>query len=117
MLLQIAVRMYSKAVYQVQELGAVVMFYMAAAVSDFYVPWELLPEHKIQSSGGTLDLQLSNVPKCLGLLTGMWCPQAYHVSFKLETDKDLLERKARGAIDKNGVHCVVANMLDTRKDE
>ena len=90
---------------------------MAAAVSDFYVPWASLPEHKIQSSTGSLELNLQTVPKCLPLLTQEWAPQAFHVSFKLETDKDILIKKAQAAIAKNGVHCVVANMLETRKEE
>lgn len=32
------------------------MFYLAAAVSDFYVPVSEMPEHKIQSSGGPLQV-------------------------------------------------------------
>jgi hypothetical protein len=35
-----------------------VLFYLAAAVSDFYVPWDELVEHKIQSSGGNGNLTL-----------------------------------------------------------
>uniref|UniRef100_A0A7M4F9J9 Uncharacterized protein n=1 Tax=Crocodylus porosus TaxID=8502 RepID=A0A7M4F9J9_CROPO len=35
-------------------LGASAMFYLAAAVSDFYVPASEMPEHKIQSSEGPL---------------------------------------------------------------
>jgi hypothetical protein len=34
------------------------MFYLAAAVSDFYVPWAELAEHKIQSTGGDGNLTL-----------------------------------------------------------
>ncbi|KAM5320275.1 phosphopantothenate--cysteine ligase isoform 9-T16 [Glossophaga mutica] len=36
-------------------LGPSAMFYLAAAVSDFYVPVSEMPEHKIQSSGGPLQ--------------------------------------------------------------
>ncbi|QDZ19270.1 phosphopantothenate-cysteine ligase [Chloropicon primus] len=85
------------------------LFYLAAAVSDFYIPWHKLAEHKIQSQAGTLALELENVPKVLGLLTREWAPQAYCVSFKLETDPDLLLSKARGALQQYGVHLVVAN--------
>lgn len=35
-----------------------VLFYLAAAVSDFYVPWDELAEHKIQSTGGDGNLTL-----------------------------------------------------------
>jgi phosphopantothenoylcysteine synthetase/decarboxylase len=92
------------------------MFMLAAAVSDFYVPWGQLPEHKIQSADGALTLTLTNVPKCLGLLRQQWAPGAFFVSFKLETDEAILHRKAREAIAKYGVHAVVANLLQTRKD-
>lgn len=33
------------------------MFYLAAAVSDFYIPASEMPEHKIQSSNGPLQVQ------------------------------------------------------------
>lgn len=32
------------------------MFYLAAAVSDFYIPASEMPEHKIQSSNGPLQV-------------------------------------------------------------
>ncbi|GFH25304.1 DFP domain-containing protein [Haematococcus lacustris] len=110
-----------------------VLFYLAAAVSDFYLPWAELAEHKIQSSEGGLDLQLRKrvwlsplqsrlvagelqVPKMLGLLTRQWCPAAMVVSFKLETDTHILVAKASAALQAYGVHAVVANLLETRKD-
>jgi len=71
--------------------------------------------HKIQSSSG-LQLDLKQVPKRLGVLTREWAPQAFVVSFKLETDAALVETKARAAIDKYGVALVVANQLQTRRD-
>uniref|UniRef100_A0A8C0J805 DNA/pantothenate metabolism flavoprotein C-terminal domain-containing protein n=1 Tax=Chelonoidis abingdonii TaxID=106734 RepID=A0A8C0J805_CHEAB len=36
--------------------GSSVMFYLAAAVSDFYIPASEMPEHKIQSSEGPLQV-------------------------------------------------------------
>lgn len=33
------------------------MFYLAAAVSDFYIPASEMPEHKIQSSNGPLQVR------------------------------------------------------------
>lgn len=33
------------------------MFYLAAAVSDFYVPASEMPEHKVQSSEGPLQVK------------------------------------------------------------
>jgi phosphopantothenate---cysteine ligase (ATP) len=38
------------------------------------------------------------------------------VSFKLETDIDMLAGKAAAALRRYGVHLVVANQLETRKD-
>lgn len=72
--------------------------------------------HKIQSGDGGLDLHLKQVPKCLGKLTSEWAPNAFAVSFKLETDTAILRTKADGALAKYGVHLVVANLLQTRKD-
>lgn len=37
-------------------LGSLAMFYLAAAVSDFYIPASEMPEHKIQSSNGPLQV-------------------------------------------------------------
>lgn len=87
------------------------MFYLAAAVSDFYIPKFKMNEHKIQSSSGGLQLYLEPVPKLLKLLTSIWCPHSFVVSFKLETDPELVIPKATGAISKYGVHLVVANQL------
>ncbi len=96
--------------------GSTILYYLAAAVSDFFVPWRDLAEHKIQSSGGALHLTLQRVPKALGTLRTKWAPKAMVVSFKLETDQALLIEKSRKAILDYGVHMVVANELHTRKD-
>ncbi|KAG2425384.1 hypothetical protein HXX76_013798 [Chlamydomonas incerta] len=97
-------------------LGPDVMFYLAAAVSDFYIPWSELAEHKIQSADGPLELSLQRVPKMLGELVNKWAPQAFTVSFKLETDQRILVHKAFTALHRYGVHLVVANLLHNRKD-
>lgn len=92
------------------------LFYLAAAVSDFYVPSEKMVEHKIQSGQGQLTLELDPVPKCLGQLVHCWAPNSFVVSFKLETDESMVLKKARQAIAKYGVHLVVANQLQTRRE-
>jgi phosphopantothenate-cysteine ligase len=97
-------------------LSPTTMLYLAAAVSDFYIPKEKMVEHKIQSSKGGLTLELDDVPKMLRELTSRWCPSAFVVSFKLETDLELVVPKARRAIANYGVHLVVANQLQTRRD-
>ncbi|KAK7489472.1 hypothetical protein BaRGS_00019271 [Batillaria attramentaria] len=87
-----------------QPLGCQAMLYLAAAVSDFYIPSNMM-----------LSLQL--VPKMLTPLVKDWTPQAFVISFKLETDKSILIRKARKALEEYQHKVVVANVLDTRKTE
>lgn len=109
------------------------LFYLAAAVSDFYVPTPKLAEHKIQSTDGfteaapddaaarvdqgKLILQLDPVPKFLKSLVDGWAPQAMIVSFKLETNADLLVEKSEHALKKYAHHLVIGNLLSTRKSE
>lgn len=100
-----------------EELGPCGMFYLAAAVSDFYVPWESMAKHKIQSSSGPMDMRLSQVPKMLSVLRKDWAPRAFCISFKLETDANILLQKAEIAMKKYEMHVVVANLLATYKSE
>lgn len=96
-------------------LGRSALLYLAAAVSDFYLPESQLAEHKIQSDDGTLTLRLEPVPKVIRPLVKRWCPEAVIVSFKLETDSTLLLEKARKALKKYQHHAVVANLLTERR--
>ncbi|XP_022894519.1 phosphopantothenate--cysteine ligase 2-like [Olea europaea var. sylvestris] len=100
-----------------RSLGSSAMFYLAAAVSDFYVPWETMTVHKIQSRSGPLDMRLAQVPKMLSVLRKDWAPMAFCISFKLETDTKILLEKADMALKKYKMHMVVANELLTRKVE
>ncbi|GAY54745.1 hypothetical protein CUMW_159070 [Citrus unshiu] len=100
-----------------RSLGPCSMFYLAAAVSDFYVPWKSMAEHKIQSGSGPLDIQLLQVPKMLSVLRKEWAPMAFCISFKLETDAEILLEKADMARKKYGMHAVVANELLSRKEQ
>ena len=117
---------------------------LAAAVSDFYIPWREMSKDKIQSStgkggggggggeggdnskktrrdggggsggggsGGGLVLVLRDVPKVLGQVKGAWCPGAMLVSFKLETNENVLAAKAVKAMLKYDVDAVAANNL------
>ncbi|KAL6767617.1 COAB1 [Auxenochlorella protothecoides x Auxenochlorella symbiontica] len=95
--------------------GRLALFYLAAAVSDYYIPWAEMVEHKI-SGAGPLVLELQKVPKLLGELTSVWAPHATVVSFKLETDEEVLLTKAKAAIQKYGVDAVLANELHSRKE-
>ncbi|KAF8684013.1 E3 ubiquitin-protein ligase synoviolin [Rhizoctonia solani] len=93
------------------------MYYLAAAVSDFFVPRKRLSEHKIQSRKGSLIIEMDQVPKILKPLVEEWTFGGFVVSFKLETDKDLLIPKARAALERYGHQVVIANRLDNRKYE
>eukprot|EP00250_Pteridium_aquilinum_P020599 c24874_g1_i4 orf=157-1101(+) len=107
-----ALRIIATSMNALQKLA---MFYLAAAVSDFYVPWESMDEHKIQSAGGSLAMQLAGVPKMIKVLREIWAPMAFCVSFKLETDQTILIQKAKDSQRKYGLHAVVANELLTRR--
>lgn len=123
-------------------LGAKAMFYLAAAVSDFFVPAERMVEHKIQSSeefnrgtdgaggrdgakatpaarteGRSLIIDLEPVPKFLKQLVDDWAPNGMIVSFKLETDPSMLVKKAQYSLNKYAHHLVIGNLLLTRKWE
>ncbi|XP_053136633.1 phosphopantothenate--cysteine ligase isoform X1 [Hemicordylus capensis] len=96
-------------------LGSSAMFYLAAAVSDFYIPASEMPEHKIQSTDGPLQITMKMVPKMLSPLVKEWAPQAFVISFKLETDPSILVSKARQALEKYHHQVVIANVLDSRR--
>lgn len=123
-------------------LGPNAMFYLAAAVSDFFVPQDRMVEHKIQSNeefhqdahalagekgnpkppaarteGKSLIIDLEPVPKFLKQLVDGWAPEAIIVSFKLETDPSLLVKKAKYSLEKYQHHLVIGNLLLTRKWE
>jgi phosphopantothenate-cysteine ligase len=94
---------------QMQMLGNNALFYLAAAVSDFFVPPNRMAEHKIQSgdlsgapetegakpatqaaaatketgAGKKLVIDLDPVPKFLKRLVEGWAPQAMIISFKV----------------------------------
>lgn len=138
---------------ELRPLESKVMIYLGAAISDFYIPENEMPQHKIQSSlklrknncstsdkdnqdyycnssvesindeinskveEEGLTIKLKNVPKCIGLLRQKWCPKAFVISFKLETDEKILLFKASKAIKTYNVHAVVANILTTRYQE
>jgi len=133
--------------------GSLGLVYLAAAVSDFYIPQEKRALHKIQSrdygiksqasssiessssengntddnnnientmqieEDNTLTLKLYPVPKVIPTLRKEWCPNAFVVSFKLETDSTILQQKAVLAMKRNNVHIIVGNELSTRYEK
>lgn len=122
-------------------LGSRGLFYLAAAVSDFFIPRDKLVEHKIQSSevsnhadpfepaspatvqaapnalGKQLTINLDPVPKFLKSLVQGWAPEGMIISFKLETDPSLLISKSQAALRRYSHHLVIGNLLSTRKWE
>ncbi|EED88120.1 predicted protein, partial [Thalassiosira pseudonana CCMP1335] len=107
----------------VNACGALGLVYLAAAVSDFYIPTEKRALHKIQKntaqlgSNNTLTLTLYPVPKVIPKLREEWCPNAFVISFKLETDSTILCQKAVMAMERNKVHLVIGNELATRYEK
>ncbi|KAG5422209.1 CAB2 [Candida metapsilosis] len=96
------------------------VFYLAAAVSDFFIPQSRMPQHKIQSSAtqdGELVIRLAQVPKFLSRLVENWTSGAMIISFKLETDNKILLKKARSALERYHHQLVIGNLLQTRKKE
>ncbi|KAF9039687.1 phosphopantothenate-cysteine ligase [Hymenopellis radicata] len=103
-----------------QELSVIrrrAMYYLAAAVSDFFLPRQKMSEHKIQSGKGSLLIEMDQVPKILKTMVDEWTHDGYIVSFKLETDPALLIPKAHGALERYGHQVVIGNDLHRRKFE
>jgi hypothetical protein len=101
----------------IRDSQSLAILYLAAAVSDFYIPLEKRSEHKIQSANGGLTIELSPVPKVMGLIREKWAPDAYVCSFKLETDKTILRSKAERAVQNYNCHMVIGNLLHTRHQQ
>ncbi|GKY98862.1 hypothetical protein MPSEU_000842200 [Mayamaea pseudoterrestris] len=91
-------------------------FFLAAAVSDFYVPRSERSEHKIHASD-SYTLHLTQVPKMIGTLRRTWAPEAFVTSFKLETDAQVLRNNSERAVTNYGCHLVVGNLLQSRHDK
>uniref|UniRef100_A0A0X3PYW5 Phosphopantothenate--cysteine ligase CAB2 n=1 Tax=Schistocephalus solidus TaxID=70667 RepID=A0A0X3PYW5_SCHSO len=92
------------------------LVYLAAAVSDFFIPRDLLPQHKLHvgdgvpseqtetdhvfssrcvrvGTNGSLTVHLSPVPKTLRLLTSVWARDAFVVSFKVISVRLLAQKR------------------------
>ncbi|CAD7936209.1 unnamed protein product [Amoebophrya sp. A25] len=93
------------------------LIYLAAAVSDFYIPESEMVTDKIQSSQSSLTLHLKPVPKVLQEIRRTWAPDCFLTTFKLETEsEEFLLRKADAAQKKYAADCVVANLLQSYRD-
>ncbi|KZP08194.1 putative phosphopantothenoylcysteine synthetase [Athelia psychrophila] len=92
-------------------LGRNGMLYLAAAVSDFFVPRNKTSEHKIQSGKGSLIIEMDQVPKVLKPVVAEWAREGFVVSFKLETDAAFFVPKAQAALERYGHQVVIGNDL------
>ncbi|EFA83509.1 phosphopantothenatecysteine ligase [Heterostelium album PN500] len=92
------------------------IIFAAAAVSDFYIPLDQMSEHKIQSKNEGLTINLDPVPKLLKLVVSEWAPDAYTVSFKLETDINILDAKCQTSLNSYHHQLVIGNLLSDYKN-
>lgn len=93
-----------------------VVFFLIAAVSDFYVPRELRPENKIPSHSSQLLLSMAATPKCIYALKHIWTKSIIVIAFKLETDEEVLLDQQIKSIKHNMIEVVVGNILQNRYD-
>lgn len=62
-----------------------------------------------------LQITMKMVPKMLSPLVRDWAPEAFVISFKLETDPQILLDKSRQALEKYRHQVVVANVLESQR--
>lgn len=108
--------MYEYISKQLSIFGKHSIIFLAAAVSDFYIPKDIISTNKIHSSG-ELTLKLSPVKKEIYKIKEEWNKEAMVITFKLETDEEILMAKAKAAIDNTKADVVIANLLQKRYDE
>lgn len=89
------------------------MILLAAAVSDFVCK---STSSKIDSSEDFSVIELDKVPKLVKTLTSQWAPSVDTFSFKLETDENKIEGKARKYFDQ-GVKGIIGNELKSRRNK
>ncbi|CAI9290602.1 unnamed protein product [Lactuca saligna] len=69
-------------------------------------------EHGIWPSG----YAVAQFPKMLSVFRKVWAPTTFCVSFRLETDKEILLERADAAMKRYKMNAVVANELSSRKE-
>ena len=95
------------------------IIFLASAVSDFYIPQNEIIENKIQSNENKngLNIHLKNVNKEIFKIKDEWNKNCFLITFKLETDKNILFDKANKSIIKTKSDLIIANLLQTRYNE
>lgn len=91
-----------------------VVYCMAAAVSDFYVPLADMKE-SLDKGKETVELVLKQTPKMLGWTkTSSDKIKLIMVSFKLETDQSILHTKVVRSFNSSYSDFIIGNILSTR---
>lgn len=96
-------------------LGKDAMYYLAAAVSDFFLPKQKMvfaflsvclarltlaqSVHKIQSGKGSLHIEMDQVPKILKPMVAEWTRQGFVVSFKVYVPHEIATSMAESLSD------------------
>uniref|UniRef100_A0A0K0ECJ1 DNA/pantothenate metabolism flavoprotein C-terminal domain-containing protein n=1 Tax=Strongyloides stercoralis TaxID=6248 RepID=A0A0K0ECJ1_STRER len=101
----------------VKPLKKNVIVCLAAAVSDFYIEEKDMPNHKIQSRNGVLNLKLTPVDKSDTAKLLRENKENFLVTFKLETDEKLLYEKSKKSFEYYNHQVVVGNILSRRTRE
>lgn len=112
-----------------KNLVPVPILYFASAVSDFFIPYSKIPEHKIQSrstpiqtnnegdSGEygppVLNLELYKTPKLLKVVREV-AHNLKMITFKLETDASILNEKVLQNFEESKSDYVVGNLLQDK---
>lgn len=110
-----------------KEFPTCIIFFLAAAVSDFYIPENLLSKNKISasselalSSGNefqtpSITLELYSTPKYAQYIRNEM-PYCFLVLFKLETEIETLYKKSDKLLKMCNANVVCANLLQSRRD-
>lgn len=93
----------------------------AAAVSDYYIPLSRMATHKITGGGG-FTAHFDSVPKILGTISKEWHAPSdtalrCMITFKLETEENVLREKAIKNLKKYNCDGVLANMLQNYREQ
>ncbi|KAH7647372.1 hypothetical protein FG379_003039 [Cryptosporidium bovis] len=105
-----------------------IIFYLSAAVSDFYIPEDLLSTNKITIPPNSItndqislklpciNIELYLVPKFVANIREK-CPNCFIVSFKLETDENELLIKSFEYLERYKPNIICANLLQSKRNK
>ncbi|XP_041878159.1 phosphopantothenate--cysteine ligase isoform X3 [Corvus kubaryi] len=88
---------------------------MAAAKEEKEKDEEKDEDNDVDAAATEGRITMKMVPKMLSPLVRDWAPEAFVISFKLETDPQILLDKSQQALEKYRHQVVVANVLESRR--